>query len=123
MAQSQSQGLGETRNGCPMPPYNTLNFNSSNPMVFSTLQSFALNSPQYPLPPGANVRQVADNQSNVAYFNSLNQQTLAIASTNTGASLSYDIVKYFSPDLDILLPSASVAKSKGAILTISGSTF
>ena len=85
MAQSQSQGLGETRNGCPMPPYNTLNFNSSNPMVFSTLQSFAQNSPQYPLPPGSNVRQVADNQSNVAYFNSLNQQTLSIASTNTGS--------------------------------------
>ena len=72
MAQSQSQGLGETRNGCPMPPYNTLNFNSRN-------------SPQYPLPPGSNVRQVADNQSNCAYFNSLNQQTLSIASTNTGS--------------------------------------
>lgn len=83
MAQSQSQGLPETRNGCPMPPYNTLNFNSSNPMVFSTLQSFALNSPQYPLPPGSNVRQVADNQSNVAYFNALNQQTLYIVSTNS----------------------------------------
>ena len=91
MAQSQSQGLPETRNGCPMPPYNTLNFNANNPMVFSTLQSFALHSPQYPLPPGSNARQISDNQANVSYFNALNQQTLAAVSTNvaTGSNAPY----------------------------------
>jgi len=84
MAQSQSQGLPETRNACPMPPYNTLNFDARNPSVYSTLQSYAFNSPQFPLPQGSNARQIADNQANVAYFNSLNQQTLATASTNHG---------------------------------------
>ena len=66
-----------------MPPYNTLNFDSNNSKILSTLQLYALTSPQYPLPPGSNARQIADNQANVAYFSALNQQTSAIVSTNT----------------------------------------
>ena len=44
-------------------------------MVFQSLQSFAKNSPNYPLPPGTNARILAENQANVAYFNAMNQQT------------------------------------------------
>ena len=64
-----------------MPPYNTLNFNSDNPMVFSTLQSYAMTSPNYPLPVGTNARLVHENQANVVYFNSINQQAIAIRSS------------------------------------------
>ena len=76
-----AQGLPEIRNGCPMPPYNTLNFNSNNPVIFSTLQNFAKTSPNYPLPVGSNARLVAENQANVAYFNAINQQALYVRST------------------------------------------
>jgi hypothetical protein len=70
------QGLSETRESCPLPPYNTLNFNSSSPVVFSTLQSFAKNSPNYPLPPGSNASQITGNAANVSYFNAINQQAI-----------------------------------------------
>lgn len=83
-----AQGLPETRNGCPLPPYNTLNFNSDSPVVFSTLQSYAQTSPNYPLPVGANARLVAENQANVAYFNAINQQTIHIRSTVVGSGIS-----------------------------------
>ena len=76
-----AQGLPEIRNGCPLPPYNTLNFNSNSPVIFSTLQSFAQTSPNYPLPVGSNARLVAENQANVAYFNAINQQTINIRSS------------------------------------------
>jgi hypothetical protein len=76
-----AQGLPEIRNGCPVPPYNTLNFNSNSPVIFSTLQSFAQTSPNYPLPVGSNARLVAENQANVAYFNAINQQTINIRSS------------------------------------------
>jgi len=86
-----AQGFPEIRNGCPLPPYNTLNFNSNSPVIFSTLQSFAQTSPNYPLPVGSNARLVSENQANVAYFNAINQQTIAIRSTviGTGANLPY----------------------------------
>ena len=77
-----NQGLPETRNDCPMPPYNTLNFNSDSPTIFSTLQSYARTQPQYPLPPGSNARQITENQANVAYFNHMNQQTIATKNQN-----------------------------------------
>lgn len=83
-----AQRLPEIRNGCPLPPYNTLNFNSNSPVVFSTLQSFAKTSPNYPLPVGSNARLVAENQANVAYFNGINQQTIAIRSTVNGTGIS-----------------------------------
>lgn len=83
-----AQGLPETRNGCPLPPYNTLNFNSNSPVIFSTLQSFAQTSPNYPLPVGSNARLVAENQANVAYFNGINQQTRNIRSTVVGSGVN-----------------------------------
>jgi hypothetical protein len=58
-----------------------LNFNSNSPVIFSTLQSFAQTSPNYPLPVGSNARLVAENQANVAYFNAINQQTINIRSS------------------------------------------
>lgn len=83
-----AQGLPETRNECPLPPYNTLNFNSNSPLIFNTLQSFAKNSPNYPLPVGSNARLVAENQANVAYFNGINQQTINIRSTVVGSGVN-----------------------------------
>jgi hypothetical protein len=85
------QGLPETRTNYVLPPYNTLNFTSDSPVIFSTLQSFAKNSPNYPLPAGSNARMIAENQANVSYFNALNQQTLAVRSSVTGgvSNLSY----------------------------------
>jgi hypothetical protein len=53
-------------------------------MIFSTLQNFAKTSPNYPLPAGSNVRVIAENQANVAYFNAINQQTLATRSSVKG---------------------------------------
>jgi len=86
-----AQGLSETRNGCPLPPYNTLNFTSDSPLIFSTIQSFAKNSPNYPLPAGTNSRLVAENQANVSYFTAINQQAIAIRSSVKGgvANLPY----------------------------------
>jgi hypothetical protein len=85
------QGFPETRHNCPMPPYNTLNFNSDSPFIYSTLQSFAMTSPNYPLPQGSNVKEIAQNQANIAYFNSINQQALSVrSSVNSGIKhLSY----------------------------------
>jgi hypothetical protein len=77
-----AQGLPEVRNGPPLPPYNALNFNSNSPVVFNTLQTIALNSPNYPLPPSADAHQVADNKSNVTYYNSMNQQASTIRGQN-----------------------------------------
>jgi len=64
-----------------LPPYNTLNFNSNSPVIFSTLQSFAQTSPNYPLPVGSNARLVAENQANVAYFNAINQKAINVRSS------------------------------------------
>jgi hypothetical protein len=82
----------EVRNGCPLPPYNTLNFTADSPAIFETLQNAAKKSPNYPLPPGTNRRLIADNQANVAYFSGMNQKTQAIKTqTQTGplANLPY----------------------------------
>ena len=82
-----AQGFPEIRNGCPLPPYNTLNFNSNSPVIFSTLQSFAKTSPNYPLPVGSNARLIAENQANLVYFNAINQQTINIrSSVQSGAA-------------------------------------
>jgi len=79
-----AQGLPETRANCPLPPYNTLNFNSDSPMVFQTLQTFARTNPNYPLPPDANRKEIAENQANVAYFSYINQETSTIRSSVKG---------------------------------------
>lgn len=71
---------GETT--CPAPPYNATNFTSMNSTIFSTLQQYASNSPNYPWNTGTDAQQIYRSQQNVVYFNSLNQQTQAIRSAN-----------------------------------------
>ena len=83
-----AQGLPELRGNCPLPPYNTLNFNANSPMIFSTLQTYAQTSPNYPLPVGTNARLIHENQANVTYFNAINQQTLAARSTVKGSGIN-----------------------------------
>lgn len=77
-------GTPETRDNCPLPPYNTLNFTADSPMIFQTLQTYAKNSPNYPLPAGTSRRLIAENQANIAYFNAINQQTSSIQSSVKG---------------------------------------
>lgn len=76
-------GSSEVNHGCPLPPYNTMNFTSANAPIYSTLVSFAKNAPEYPLPPGTNARQIATHQQNIGYFQSLNLQTSTIKGINT----------------------------------------
>ena len=81
------QGTPETRKGCPLPPYNAQNFTSASPSVYHMLQEAAHTQPSYPLPPGANARQVALQTQNVSYFNTLNQKVQAAKTANlSGAS-------------------------------------
>jgi len=89
------QGQAETRQGCPLPPYNTLNFTSANPMVYSTLVTNAQNSPNYPLPASANAKQIADLRANVSYFQSMNQRTTDVHSSIVGGmpNLQYPTFK------------------------------
>uniref|UniRef100_A0A6C0KV57 Uncharacterized protein n=1 Tax=viral metagenome TaxID=1070528 RepID=A0A6C0KV57_9ZZZZ len=77
-----AQGQPEVRHGPPLPPYNTLNFNSNSPFIFNTLQGIALTSPNYPLPTSADANQIADNKANVTYYNSINQQASTIRGQN-----------------------------------------
>ena len=106
-----AQGMPEVRNGCPLPPYNTLNFTSANPMIYNTLQSIALTSPNYPLPPNADASKVANNQANVSYFNTLNQKTSAVRLLNQtlNAPLPYPQFKSEGDRLKYRQGLASVA--------------
>jgi hypothetical protein len=70
---------------CPGPPYNAQNFTATNSTVYSTLQSYALNSPNYPWNTGSNAQQIFRSQQNITYFSNINQQTQSIRSAN-GAS-------------------------------------
>ena len=65
------------------PPYNATNFTPANSVVYSTLQSYAYNSPQYPWNTGSNAQQIYRSQQNVSYFNAINQQTLATVQSNS----------------------------------------
>ena len=78
--------------------------------MFSTLQSYAQTSPNYPLPVGSNARLVAENQANVAYFNSINQQTIAIrSSVKGGANLPYPQFKSEGERLKYIQGKATTA--------------
>lgn len=70
---------------CVAPPYNATNFTSANGPVFSTIVSYAQNSPNFPWNTGSNAQQIYRSQQNVSYFNNINQQTQAIKTLN-GAS-------------------------------------
>jgi len=106
-----AQGLPETRGNCPLPPYNTLNFDANSPLIFSTLQSYAQISPNYPLPTGTNSRLIHENQANVAYFNAINQQTLATRSSVKGGinNLTYPQFKSEGDRLKYIQGKASTA--------------
>ena len=64
------------------PPYNATNFTSANPIILSTLQSYASNSPNYPWATGTDAQQIYMSKQNITYFNSLNQQTSSIKAAN-----------------------------------------
>lgn len=84
---SQCRSSVEERSGCPLPPYNAQNFTSASPSVYNMLQAAAHTQPSYPLPPGADARQVALQTQNVSYFNTLNQKVQAAKTANlSGAS-------------------------------------
>jgi hypothetical protein len=65
------------------PPYNATNFTSENGPVYSTLQSYAHNSPNYPLPQDSNQDMIQRNRANIAYFVNMNNQTQFIKNLNT----------------------------------------
>lgn len=67
---------------CPVPPYNATNFTSANAPVFSTIVSYANNSPNFPWNTGSNAQQIYRSQQNVTYFNNINQQAQAIKTAN-----------------------------------------
>lgn len=91
-----SQGTPEIRKGCPLPPPNTLNFTSANGPIFTSLQSIASNSPNYPLPVGSNARILAENRANVVYFNDINQRTAATVSSVRGGIRNLEYPKFQS---------------------------
>ena len=78
----QTPNTPENNQTCPAPPYNTLNFTSANPSVFSTLTSYARTQPQYPLPAGSAPDQLRALQQNVTYYSAMNQRTTAIKQLN-----------------------------------------
>jgi hypothetical protein len=67
---------------CPGPPYNATNFTSANAKVYSTLVSYANNSPNYPWNTGTDAQQIFRSNQNVTYFNNLNLRTQAIKTQN-----------------------------------------
>lgn len=69
-------GSSENNQNCPVPPYNANNFNAANAPIYTALQNYAHNSPQYPLPTGSNAQEIYRNNQNISYFNSMNQQTI-----------------------------------------------
>ena len=77
-----SNGTPETRDGCPMPPYNSV----LNPN-FSTFS----NQPQFPLNQGSNARQVQQNIQALSYFVGLNNQVSNTVAQNkaNGTSVPY----------------------------------
>ena len=73
------------------PPYNATNFTIANGPIYSTLQSYAHNSPNYPLPQDSNQDMVQRNRANIAYFVNMNNQTQSIKTLNntTSAKVQY----------------------------------
>lgn len=65
---------------CPGPPYNATNFTSG--PIYSTLQSYARNSPNYPWGTGINAQEIYRSQQNTIVLTSLNQQTIDVKNTN-----------------------------------------
>ena len=79
---SQDLASSEVNKSCPQPPYNTLNFTSDSPSVFSTLVSYSRTQPQYPLPTGSGIDQLRSLQQNTTYYAAMNQKTLDTKTLN-----------------------------------------
>lgn len=67
---------------CSAPPYNATNFTPANATEFSTLLTYANNSPNYPWNTGTDAQQIYRSRQNISYFTGLNQQTQAIKNTS-----------------------------------------
>ncbi len=67
---------------CPAPPFNATNFTPANSVEFSTLVSYANNSPSYPWNTGSNAQQIYRSNQNISYFTHMNQQTQYIKGLN-----------------------------------------
>lgn len=67
----------------PFPPYNAQNFTAANGPVYETLQSYAHNAPNYPLPQDSNQDMIQRNRANIAYFVNMNQKTQEVKTLNT----------------------------------------
>lgn len=88
---------------CPGPPYNATNFTNpgqiqSTPngiittsLIYSTLVSYANNSPNYPWNTGTDAQQIYRSNQNITYFNNINLQTQAIKSTNNTIGSAFRI--------------------------------
>ncbi len=79
---------------CPAPPYNATNFTPANAVVYSTLVSYANNSPNFPWNTGTDAQQIYRSKQNTVYFNTLNQQTQAIKTQNgSTGQIPYPVFK------------------------------
>jgi hypothetical protein len=67
---------------CVEPPYNATNFTKENSTVYSTLVSYAKNSPNYPWNTGTDAQQIYRSGQNTTYFNTLNQKTDIVKTEN-----------------------------------------
>jgi hypothetical protein len=76
---------------CPAPPYNANNFTPANSVAYSTIVSYANNSPNFPWATGSNAQQIYRSKQNISYFNSLNQQTQAIKTQNNSIGSAFQI--------------------------------
>jgi hypothetical protein len=76
---------------CPAPPYNATNFTPANPEVFSTLVSYANNSPNYPWATGSNAQQIYRSKQDISFFTSLNQQTQAVKTQNNSLGVAFQL--------------------------------
>jgi hypothetical protein len=79
---------------CPAPPYNATNFTPANAVVYSTLVTYANNSPNFPWNTGTDAQQIYRSKQNTVYFNTLNQQTQAIKTQNgSTGQIPYPVFK------------------------------
>lgn len=76
---------------CVNPPYNATNFTPANAPVYSTLVSYANNSPNYPWATGSNAQQIYRSKQNISYFNTLNQQTQGVKSYNNSTGTVFQL--------------------------------
>lgn len=88
-------------NICVEPPYNATNFTPANQAVFSTLQDYARNSPNYPWATGSNAQQIYRSNQNITYFNNMNLETQSIRTANgTTGKIPY---RQFKTDAERLM--------------------